>query len=1211
MSTTPFIHSAVSAHEKRMRVLGRDVIVRQPYGIVQQQIERLLERGSLAGLSEWQLVESYATERDERAFEALVARHGPMVFGVCRRVLHNDQAAEDAFQATFLVLIRKAPSLDRDKPLGSWLYTVAYRLALRIRANEARRLGREAQAVRRRPNSERYDTTPGDHAVVLDEELQRLPARHRVPLVLCYLEGKTNEQAAEVLGCPRGSMSARLAQAREHLRTCLARRGYAVPATGIATLLASAGAEAGVPVRLLSDTVRTAQWFTSKEAGIAGVISTRAIALAKGTFRALFVFKLKVAGAALVTAAMLGSGATMLLKAASQTSPPAQAVEHLPEARPDHADIAGQRLPSGVLARMGSTQLRHGDVVSFAAYMPDGRELMTAGRDKTVRLWDLATGKEIRRFDWGEPQPDSEPGPSPDGTMQQHEHQMAEDRALNGLAALTSDGRIVAASRDGVVCWWETASGKKLHQLQTGQRGLLQLAFSADARSLLALGSSGETVVVWDVATGKCVRRSEGKAGGGAVLTDQNARVSPGWKYLAYLTRKDGGNRLINIRDLATGKELAQIDAGNFGATQTLCFSADDKTLVWDHFPARGIVVSDAATGKELRRLGYHRRPDGDGPFDDALAIALSADGESLAVCRMSHTIELWDLASGKCTYPLGKPTEAQLELRCTDNASAYAKPALTFSADGKKLICSLGGETARQFETDTGTEVPGTDTGHRWPVSTLALSADGKSLYTYAHGDPVRVWDLATGKETSQRTAPDRAIHAVFSSEGRIGFATDRDFILCGAGSENRWKIKESPVSVALSPDGSLVAMRFWPNPEVLLRDATTGQERYTLGQASDRPDMDNIVLTEVTGVVPAHLVFSPDGRWLAGAGQARQFCLWDVATGTLLWQLPTESGPAIERFAFSANSLCLATVNADHTVTLYEALTGAQRCRLGATDPNKRSVYLSYGGTRDFMQMRRDLPVCLAFSPDGHYLATAKDTPEIHLWDILAGRELGLLEGHEGSVVSLLFSADGKRLFSGGSDTTALSWDLTRLTDARRGSPDRAARLQPQELDALWTDLAGDDATRAFDAIRKLSASPDQAVALIQERVCPAPSPDPKRMAQLLADLENGRVELRRQAESVLERLGDLAEPALYKALDGELPLVLRRRMERLLDKLYVPTPVQMRDLRAVELLELVGRSDARQLLKSLADGVPGTRLTREAKSAMQRLTNQAGAP
>ncbi len=376
--------------------------------------------------------------------------------------------------------------------------------------------------------------------------------------------------------------------------------------------------------------------------------------------------------------------------------------------------------------------------------------------------------------------------------------------------------------------------------------------------------------------------------------------------------------------------------------------------------------------------------------------------------------------------------------------------------------------------------------------------------------------------RKPGSAAAPDRATHAVFSREGAVGFATDGEFILRGAGGERRWKIGDPPVSLALSPDGSLVAMRFWPNPEVQLRDAATGQVRYTLAQASDRMEFGSLTLTEVTGVVFAHLVFSPDGRWLAGAGSTQQLCLWNLATGALLWQLPLQSGPAIERFAFSANSLCLATLNADHTVTLYDAVSGAQRGRLGEADSKRRTVHLTAGGPYEFMQMRRDLTTCLAFSPDGRYLATAKDTPEIHLWDVLAGRELGQLEGHEGGVVSLLFSPDGKRLFSGGSDTTALTWDLTRLTGARRASPDPASNLQPEDLNALWTDLASKDATRAFDALRKLSASSDQAITLIQERVRAAASPDSKRLAQLMADLDNGRGELRRQAELRAGRTG-----------------------------------------------------------------------------------------
>jgi hypothetical protein len=251
----------------------------------------------------------------------------------------------------------------------------------------------------------------------------------------------------------------------------------------------------------------------------------------------------------------------------------------------------------------------------------------------------------------------------------------------------------------------------------------------------------------------------------------------------------------------------------------------------------------------------------------------------------------------------------------------------------------------------------------------------------------------------------------------------------------------------------------------------------------------------------------------------------------------------------------------------------------------------------------MRRDAPVCLALSPDGRYLALAQESPEIHLWDVRAGREVGQLAGHEGGVVSLLFTPDGMHLFSGGTDTTVLTWDLTHLTQAEPAH----AEVPAQALDALWADLAGNDATRAFDAIRKLSASPDQAITMLKDRVRPATPPDPKRLARLLADLDSEHFELRRQAQSELEALAELAEPALRKALAGDPSLDLRQRLERLLDHLsgQVPPAGQLRELRAVELLELLGGSEARQLLQILAGGTPEACLTREARSALRRLT------
>ncbi|HEX5271141.1 MAG TPA: sigma-70 family RNA polymerase sigma factor, partial [Gemmataceae bacterium] len=740
-----------------------------------QHLRHLIGGVPEAAMTDGQLLERFAAHRDETAVEVLVRRHGPLVFGVCRRVLHNVQSAEDAFQATFLILARKAPSLVRHERLGSWLYKIAYRLALRARANEVRRQQREARAARNRPGPASHATSPGDLIVALEEELQRLPARHRGPLVLCYLEGKTNQEAAQVLRCPPGSMSARLARARERLRAGLARRGVVAPAAGIAGLLAGAAAEAAVPLPLLSNTVRAALWFASAEAGCASAVSGQAVALARGAFRTMFLNKLKVAAAVLLAAAMLGTGATMLLRAAPPPVPPAPPQPR--EERPGRDESADGRLPDGAVARMGSTRLRHGDAASFAAYTPDGKALVTAGRDRMVRLWDLATGKEVRRFAWDEGERDGKLEPSEDGATQRRERQYWDDTARSCQAALSADGKTVAASRGGAVCLWEAAGGKKLCRFQTGQKRLLQLAFAADGKSLLTLGP-GQATAVWDVATGKCVRSSAGEpvplffAPLGLIET-HNALVSPGLKHLAFCEQDKYGTHWIRIRDLESGKERPGIKASP--GTMAMAFSADDKTLVFEN-PAAGVVVADVTTGRELRRLKSAGHNDSRTSEDSALAIALSPDGKRLAISWMSNTIELWDLTSGKQTLPVGKVTSAQYEQHSTNWWNLLVRPALAFSPDGKKLVASLGGATIRQFQADTGAEISGPGTGHRAPVSTLAMSADGRTLWTYSPGDPARSWDWRTGKETGQREPPAGATQAAFAAAGRLAFVAGHE---------------------------------------------------------------------------------------------------------------------------------------------------------------------------------------------------------------------------------------------------------------------------------------------------------------------------------------------------------------------------------------------------------------------------------------------------
>jgi RNA polymerase sigma factor (sigma-70 family) len=366
-------------------------------------LRHLIGGVSAAALTDGQLLERFLADRDETAVEVLVRRYGPLVLGVCRRVLHDPHAAEDAFQATFLVLIRKAPALHRGTPLASYLYTVAYRLALRARANQLRRQRCELQAARTQPSAGGPNPSPSDLAVALEEELHRLPERHRAALVLCYLEGKTNEQAAQVLGCPRGSMAARLAQARQCLRDCLARRGFIAPAAAIATALATAGAQTPVPPPLLVGTVRTALWFGRGDAP-AALFSTGAVALARRALRTMVLNKLGRAGALLLAVALLGTGATMLLEAAPPAGPPSQLRTKPSEVPgPLPAQGANAALPYGqafIALRRGTGPVGEKKLREECLTMPLDAQARQVVARAAYALRMLQQGAVLRRCDW-------------------------------------------------------------------------------------------------------------------------------------------------------------------------------------------------------------------------------------------------------------------------------------------------------------------------------------------------------------------------------------------------------------------------------------------------------------------------------------------------------------------------------------------------------------------------------------------------------------------------------------------------------------------------------------------------------------------------------------------------------------------------------------------------------------------------------------------
>jgi RNA polymerase sigma factor (sigma-70 family) len=265
------------------------------------------------GLTDGQLLEDYISRRDEAALAALVRRHGPMVWGVCHRVLRNYHDAEDASQATFLVLVRKAGSIASRELVANWLYRVAYQTALKARTTAARRRAREKQLTQLPEPRLGQEERRSDLQALLDQELSRLPHKYRLPIVLCDLEGKTRKEAAGELGWREGTVAGRLARARLLLAKRLVRHGLRVSGGAMAAVLAESAAPASVPPSVLSGTIKAATGFAAGHAA-AGVISAQVVALTEGVLKAMFLNKLKGVLATLVLVmAVLAAGSGYLL----------------------------------------------------------------------------------------------------------------------------------------------------------------------------------------------------------------------------------------------------------------------------------------------------------------------------------------------------------------------------------------------------------------------------------------------------------------------------------------------------------------------------------------------------------------------------------------------------------------------------------------------------------------------------------------------------------------------------------------------------------------------------------------------------------------------------------------------------------------------------------------------------------------------------------
>jgi hypothetical protein len=471
---------------------------------------------------------------------------------------------------------------------------------------------------------------------------------------------------------------------------------------------------------------------------------------------------------------------------------------------------------------------------------------------------------------------------------------------------------------------------------------------------------------------------------------------------------------------------------------------------------------------------------------------------------------------------------------------------------------------------------------GHQKIVWWVTFSADGRTLVSVDHLGTVKFWDVATGTPRGSFQAHDGHIRAaVLTPDGKtLASVGGVDF---EHGEAKLWDVVEkkegitlkerAPLAghtrtvlcVALAPGGRALATGSWDHT-VKLWDVASGKEL--------------LILRGHTGLVHA-VAFSPDGRVLASAGWDGVIRLWDVATGRERAAYRVHADERIHGMAFSPDGRTIASASMDRMVKVWEVASGMERA--------------AYRAPAGFV-------VCLAFSPDGRTLVGGGDRGSVSFWDLATGTGQTVHGRHTDSIRGVAFHPDGRLLASGGGDAAVLLWDDKAMPPAPKAV---GVVLDEGQLEAAWAALAGADGALAGRAVWTLAGVPRQSVPFLEARLRPREGPLPRPIDRLLADLDHDDFDARDRATAELARLGERAEPALRKLLEGRPSPETRQRVGRLLEELDNLT---VSTARAVEVLEHVGTPEARRVLEALARGPAGRRATGLAKAVLESLARRS---
>ncbi len=809
------------------------------------------------------LLNRFVNDRDGVAFEALVTRHGPMVFRVCHRLLADAQDAEDAFQATFLVLAKKAASVRPAGALPAWLHGVARRIALGASTARAHRRLRETSTsdlASLDPHPDPLTELTAREALrILDEEVQRLPAMYRLPVVLCCLEGLSQEEAARQLAWTPGSVKGRLERGRKRLHRRLVGRGLEL-AAALSLLEIARASAAGPSATLLASTAKAGMAFVAGNNNISREVAR----LAERGLRQLTFTKVKAGLLVLlavgVTVAGAGTLAHQVLAGRQPATRAGGKAEDVAAEKPKPretkqapTDRHGDPLPEGVLARLGTVRLRA--IGAEVRFSPDGKSILTIIGGRRVKLWDADTGQ----------------------LREQRELPIEDSR----LTCLSPDGGTLAiqgVNFDAPLDIWDVSSGKRRHRLKMPEgQGIYRAAFSPDGKTLAVAEYGLKRIVrLWDMESGEQRLLNE------QAQTPEGLTFSPDGKRLA-----TAGHSHITCWNLAGGEQLWQVRSP-YG--RRLAFTPDGRTLIASPgTQERSWHVWDAATGKPAGGL---KLPEG---YNYA-QLAVAPDGRTLVFAQQQNIlgadcrVRLWDLHTGKLLHTL--------------TAEGGIGP---FSKDGKSFLTNDG--ALQRWDLATGRPLlPDTNEwGHRAEVGRAAYSPDGRLLASTARDGTLRLWEVATGK-------PLHVLRGSIWEMNGLAFTPDGKFLVSagmeGNSFEGKWFVWDAITGKEVrrvplhDPKLGEKKQSVWR-----VHVTSDGRTVIVLGYCMDVADADTEgVLTTwdlATGRRKSratykghdgfYTAFSPDGRTLASNGR-----LLDTSTGKERAKLENPPG-YLGHYAFS----------------------------------------------------------------------------------------------------------------------------------------------------------------------------------------------------------------------------------------------------------------------------------------------------------------------